>query len=216
VSDAEQIRQVEFAGAIGAPGQAPPGRLPQVAIAGRSNCGKSSLINALVGRKKLARVSQTPGKTQEINFYRINDRFFLTDLPGYGFARAPDDVRDRWRRLIETFFETSEDLAGIVVLIDARRGLLTQDEELLAWLAEMQLPALFALTKIDKLNRSGRTRAVRALREALELPADQVIATSSHTGEGMNMLRQSVFGLLDAPADAPADTRPDTPSTEMA
>ncbi|MGI9039153.1 MAG: ribosome biogenesis GTP-binding protein YihA/YsxC [Gemmatimonadota bacterium] len=224
MSEAEQIRQVEFAGAIGAPGQAPPGRLPQIAVAGRSNCGKSSLINALVGRKKLARVSQKPGKTQEINFYQINDRFFLTDLPGYGFAQAPDAVRDRWRRLIETFFDTSEDLAGIVVLIDARRGLLAQDEELLAWLAEMRLPALFALTKIDKLNRSGRARAVRELRDALELPADQVIATSSHSGEGVDLLRQSLFGLLDAqPEERPArrpgaqvDERPDNQSTETA
>lgn len=212
MSEAEQIRQVEFAGAIGAPGQAPPGNLPQIAVAGRSNCGKSSLINALVGRKKLARVSQKPGKTQEINFYQINDRFFLTDLPGYGFARAPDAVRERWRQLIETFFETSRDLAGIVVLIDARRGLLAQDEELLAWLAEKQLPALFALTKIDKLNRSGRARAVQALRDALGLPADQVIATSSQTGEGMDLLRESLFGLLDAQRDEQTDAQP----TEMA
>lgn len=209
MSEAALIRQVEFAGAIGAPGQAPPGRLPQIAVAGRSNCGKSSLINALVGRKKLARVSQKPGKTQEINFYQINDRFFLTDLPGYGFAQAPDAVRERWRRLIETFFATSEDLVGIVVLIDARRGLLTQDEELLAWLSEMRLPALFALTKIDKLNRSGRARAVRSLRDALELPADQVIATSSHTGEGVDLLRQSLFGLLEARPDAEAEVRSD-------
>lgn len=205
MSEAEQIRQVEFAGAIGAPGQVAPGPLPQIAVAGRSNCGKSSLINSLVGRKKLARVSQTPGKTQEINFYRINDRFFLTDLPGYGFATAPEAARERWRLLIETFFDTSEDLAGIVVLIDSRRGLLKQDEELLAWLAERQLPALFALTKIDKLNRSGRARSVRTLRDALDLPADQVIATSSHTGEGVDLLRRSLFGLL---ADDPADAQP--------
>lgn len=198
MSESRLIRQVEFAGAIGAPGQGPPGRLPQIAFAGRSNCGKSSLINALVGRKKLARVSQTPGKTQEINFYRINDRFFLTDLPGYGFARAPEAERERWSRLIESFLETSPDLAGIVVLIDARRGLLEPDEQLLAWLARLQIPALIALTKIDKLNRSGRARAARELREALGLPADQLISTSSVTGEGIDLLRESLFGLLDA------------------
>ncbi len=195
--ESRRIKQVEFAGAIGAPGQSPPGRLPQIAFAGRSNCGKSSLINALVGRKKMARVSQTPGKTQEINFYLINDRFFLTDLPGYGFARAPEAERERWRQLIETFLETSPDLAGIVVLIDARRGLLEQDEQLLGWLAELQIPALLALTKIDKLNRSGRARAARELREALGLPADQLVSTSSVTGEGVDTLRESLFGLLD-------------------
>jgi len=197
MSESHRIKQVEFAGAIGAPGQSPPGRLPQIAFAGRSNCGKSSLINALVGRKKMARVSQTPGKTQEINFYLINERFFLTDLPGYGFARAPDAERERWRRLIEAFLETSPDLVGIVVLIDARRGLLAQDEQLLGWLAELQIPALLALTKIDKLNRSGRARAARELREALGLPADQLVSTSSVTGEGVDTLRDSLFGLLD-------------------
>jgi GTP-binding protein len=191
------IKQVEFAGAIGAPGQSPPGRYPQIAFAGRSNCGKSSLINALVGRKKMARVSQTPGKTQEINFYLVNERFFLADLPGYGFARAPEGARERWRRLIEAFLESSSDLAGIVVLIDARRGLLDQDEQLLAWLAEREIPTLLALTKIDKLNRSGRTSAARDLREALGLPDDQLVSTSSVTGEGVDTLRQSLFGLLD-------------------
>lgn len=204
MSEPGQIRQVEFAGAIGAPGQEAPGRLPQIAVAGRSNCGKSSLINALVGRKKLARVSQRPGKTQEINFYRINDRFFLTDLPGYGFAKAPADARERWRRLIEAFLGTSPELVGIVVLIDARRGLLDQDEQLLEWLAELQIPTLLALTKIDKLNRSGRARAERELRDALGLPADQLIATSSLTGEGIGLLRASLFGLLDAqPTETP-------------
>ena len=200
MSEPRQIRQVEFAGAIGAPGQEAPGNLPQIAVAGRSNCGKSSLINALVGRKKLARVSQQPGKTQEINFYRINDRFFLADLPGYGFAKAPDGAREKWRRLIETYLQTSAHLAGIVVLIDARRGLLVQDEQLLGWLAELQVPTLLALTKIDKLNRSGRARAERKLRDDLGLPADQLIATSSLTGEGIDLLRASLFGLLDARA----------------
>lgn len=197
MSESHLVRRVEFAGAIGAPGQSPPGRLPQIAFAGRSNCGKSSLINALVGRKKMARVSQRPGKTQEINFYLINNRFFLTDLPGYGFARAPEDERERWRRLVEAFLETSPDLAGIVVLIDARRGLLKQDEQLLGWLAELGIPVLMALTKIDKLNRSGRTRAGRELREALGLPADQLVSTSAVTGEGVDVLRESLFGLLD-------------------
>ena len=203
MTEASGIRSAEFAGAIGAPGQAPPGRLPQIAVAGRSNCGKSSLINALVGRKKLARVSQRPGKTQEINFYRINDRFFLTDLPGYGFAKAPDAARERWRRLIEGFLATSPDLAGIVVLVDARRGLLGPDEQLLEWLARLGIPTLMVLTKIDKLNRSGRTRAEKELREALGLPADQLLSTSSLTGEGIDLLRESLFGLLDAqPSEA--------------
>ncbi len=193
-----RVRQVEFAGAIGASGQEPPGRHPQVAVAGRSNCGKSSLINALIGRKKLARVSQVPGKTREINFYLINGEFFLTDLPGYGFARAPEEARDHWRRLIEAFLTDNDELTGIIVLIDARRGLQPQDEQLLAWLAELEIPALFALTKIDKLNRSGRKRAEDKLRADLDLPPDQIIATSAHSGEGVDMLRDSLFALVDS------------------
>jgi GTP-binding protein len=193
-----RVLQVEFAGAIGAPGQVPPGHYPQVAVAGRSNCGKSSLINKLVGRKKIARVSQTPGKTREINFFLINDRFFLTDLPGYGFARAPEAVREHWGMLIEKFLANSAQLAGIIVLIDARRGLLPQDQQLLGWLAEFQIPALFALTKIDKLNRSGRKKAEAALQRDLNLEPDQVIATSAHSGEGVDTLRESLFALLDS------------------
>lgn len=193
-----RVLQVEFAGAIGAPGQVPPGHYPQVAVAGRSNCGKSSLINKLVGRKKIARVSQTPGKTREINFFLINDRFFLTDLPGYGFARAPEAVREHWGMLIEKFLANSAQLAGIIVLIDARRGLLPQDQQLLGWLAEFQIPALFALTKIDKLNRSGRKKAEAALQRDLKLEPDQVIATSAHSGEGVDTLRESMFALVDS------------------
>jgi GTP-binding protein len=193
-----RVLQVEFAGAIGAPGQVPPGHYPQVAVAGRSNCGKSSLINKLVGRKKIARVSQTPGKTREINFFLINDRFFLTDLPGYGFARAPEAVREHWGMLIENFLEHSAQLAGIIVLVDARRGLLPQDQQLLGWLGEFQIPALFALTKIDKLNRSGRKKAEAALQRDLNLEPDQVIATSAHSGEGVDTLRESLFALVDS------------------
>ena len=126
------IRHVAFAGAIGLPQQDPPDELPQVAMAGRSNCGKSSLINAVVGRKSLARVSQTPGKTREINFYLVNDSFFLVDLPGYGYARAPGDTRDLWPTLIDPYLADNERLRGVVVLLDCRRGVLPIDRRLLS------------------------------------------------------------------------------------
>ena len=163
-----RIREVEFAGAIGRPGQAPPDELRQVAIAGKSNVGKSSLVNAVVGRKRIARVSGTPGKTREINFYRINDRFFLVDLPGYGFARAPEAVRDAWRRLIEDYLSADE------------------------------IPVLVVLTKMDKLNRSGQSKAVADLRNELKIPADQVLATSAQTGEGVDVLAESLLALVDS------------------
>lgn len=185
-----------FAGAIGLPQQDPPDELPQVAVAGRSNCGKSSLINAVVGRKSLARVSQTPGKTREINFYLVNDSFFLVDLPGYGYARAPGDTRDLWPTLIDPYLADNERLRGVVVLLDCRRGVLPIDRRLLSFLAEAGTPVLYVLTKIDKLNRTERREAVEGVRRELEAPADQVLATSARTREGVDDLVESVLALV--------------------
>ena len=198
------IKRVEFAGAIGMAGQAPPGDLPQVAIAGRSNCGKSSLINALMGRKKLARVSQTPGKTREINFYEVNESFYLVDLPGYGYARAPEEMRQKWPAIIDVFLSENPVLEGVILLMDSRRGVLPADRRLLSFLAEHGVPVLYVLTKIDKLNRSGRKAATAAVRADLEAPADQVLATSARTREGLDSLIDSIFALV---APDPVETR---------
>ena len=195
--DPPRIKQVEFAGAIGRADQNPPRDLPQVAVAGRSNCGKSSLINAVLGRKKLARVSQTPGKTREINFYEVNDAFFLVDLPGYGYARAPEELRDSWPALIELFLSDNPRLEGVVVLMDSRRGVLPADRRLLSFLAERETPVLYVLTKIDKLNRSGQRAAADAVRRDLGAPADQVLATSARTREGLENLVESIFSLVN-------------------
>lgn len=191
------IRQAEFIGAIAAPGQAIPSDLPQVAVAGRSNVGKSSLINALVGRKKLARVSATPGKTQEINFYRINETFLLTDLPGYGFARAPVRERKRWQRLVEGYLRRPPGPVGVVVLFDSRRGILDLDRPLLGFLSELGLPTLFVITKIDKLNRAARQKVEIEVREELDVPPDQVLATSARTGEGLEELGRSLADFVE-------------------
>jgi len=198
---AVRIREVEFAGAIGRPGQAPPADLRQVAIAGKSNVGKSSLVNAVVGRKRIARVSGTPGKTREINFYRINGRFFLVDLPGYGFARAPEAVRNAWRKLVEDYLSHNDRLDGLVLLIDCRRGVQEADRQLLDYLSADEIPVLVVLTKMDKLNRSGRSKAVADLRKELEVPADQVVATSAQTGEGVDVLVESLLSLVDSNAE---------------
>lgn len=191
-----RIKRVEFAGAIGMAGQGPPRDLPQVAIAGRSNCGKSSLINAVMGRKKLARVSQTPGKTREINFYEVNGEFYVVDLPGYGYARAPEELRERWPALIDVFLTDNPRLEGVVVLLDARRGVLPADQRLLSFLAEQETPVLYVLTKIDKLNRAGQRDAVDSVRRALDAPADQVLATSARTKEGLDSLIESIFAIV--------------------
>lgn len=202
-SSRPRIRTVEFAGAIGLPDQSAPDRLQQVAVAGRSNCGKSSLINAVLGRKSLARVSQKPGKTREVNFYRVNDEFFLVDLPGYGYARAPEEKRELWPALMDGYLADNPLLQGVVILIDCRRGVLPPDRRLLGFLAEGGTPVLYVLTKIDKLNRSGQKAALESVRRELDAPADQVLATSARTREGLEDLVDSIFDLIHPdPAEA--------------
>ncbi|MGH7539852.1 MAG: ribosome biogenesis GTP-binding protein YihA/YsxC [Gemmatimonadota bacterium] len=188
---------VEFAGAIAAPDQAPPARLPQVAIAGRSNVGKSTLLNRLVGRKSIARTSKRPGRTQQINFFRVDDSFLIADLPGYGFAKAPEAVRERWGPLIESYLSSTPELLGIVLLIDARRGVGSDDVRLVEYLAALRTPALFVLTKADKLNRQGRQKAVREARAALGVDEEQLLVTSAKTGLGVATLWHSLRALVD-------------------
>jgi GTP-binding protein len=200
-----KLRSVEFAGAIARPGQPPPGTLPQVAFAGRSNVGKSSLINRLLERhrKQIARVSGRPGKTQEINFYRINadlggevDDFFLVDLPGYGFARAPKPVREAWKPLIESYIGGSSDLLGVVQLIDARHDPTPEDLKMVEYLADIEMPTLFVLTKIDKLKPAERERRLRTTGAQLSIEQDQLVPFSATTGEGRTVLLESVGHLL--------------------
>jgi GTP-binding protein len=200
-----KLRSVEFAGAIARPGQSPPASLPQVAFAGRSNVGKSSLINRLLERhrKQIARVSGRPGKTQEINFYRISAdldgetaEFFLVDLPGYGFARAPKHVRDAWRPLIESYIGSSADLLGVVQLIDARHDPTPEDLKMVDYLAGIEMPTLFVLTKIDKLKAAERERRMRTTGAQLGIDEDQLVPFSATTGEGRAELLASLNHLL--------------------
>ncbi|MCZ6824479.1 MAG: ribosome biogenesis GTP-binding protein YihA/YsxC [Gemmatimonadota bacterium] len=191
-----KITSAEFVGAVAKPGQPPPDHLPEIAVAGRSNVGKSSLINAFLGRKKLARISKQPGRTREINFFRINDRFHLVDLPGYGYANAPEEVRRAWGRLVESYLSGSQQLRGVVMLVDARRGIRDEDRRLCRLIEEAGAPALLVLTKIDKLSWSARAAAVERARLDAGLPEDQVLATSAKTREGIPDLLASVEALL--------------------
>lgn len=190
------VRSVEFVGAIAEAGAEPPARKPQIAIAGRSNVGKSSLINAVLGRKKLARVSKRPGKTQEINFYEVDGRFCLVDLPGYGFAEVPARIRQEWGPLIESYLATSEKLLGVVQLVDCRHGPSKDDAQMLEFLGRLELPTLFVLTKIDKLGRAERQDAIASAREELGVPRDQLLVTSAVTGEGTEELLESMTALI--------------------
>ncbi|CAN5210763.1 ribosome biogenesis GTP-binding protein YihA/YsxC [soil metagenome] len=205
-----KINSVEFIGAIGQPGQSPPDAargLPQLAFSGRSNVGKSSLINRVTGRTRtaIARVSQQPGKTQEINFYRVRtDRgdFLLVDLPGYGYARVPRELKNRWEPLIRGYLGKSEELAGVVQLIDARRGATEDDLRAVSFLGDLGVPVLFALTKADKLKRSGVEAALRRAARELEVDSDQIVPFSAPKGTGREELLESIEALLFAD-DAP-------------
>lgn len=192
-----KIRTVEHAGEISTPEGSPPDALPQVAFAGRSNVGKSSLINRLVSRDGLARVAKRPGKTQRIHFYRVNDRFLLADLPGYGYAEVPDEVKRTWAPLIEGYLTSAADLIGVVQLVDARHPPTDDDHQMFRYLAGLGLPTLFVLTKIDKLGRSDRRAAVERAREEIGVGDEQLLVTSAETGEGTAELLAALEALLD-------------------
>ena len=185
-----KIHSVEYAGTIAAVGGPSPGTLPQVAFSGRSNVGKSSLINTLLRRTrtKVARVSATPGKTQALNFYLVNEDFFLVDLPGYGYARVPEAMRDSWAGLIDWYLGETKEVRGVVHLVDARHKPTRHDLRMVAYLAKLGLPTLIVLTKVDKLKRSERDKAIRRAMDTLELEESQLLPFSSKTGEGRDEL----------------------------
>ena len=209
---AVKIKGVDFAGAIARPGAKPPDRLKQIAFSGRSNVGKSSLINRLLGRTRarLARVSARPGKTREINFYRVRAslhdadevEFFLVDLPGYGYARVPAAMRRGWKPLIEQYLRGTPDLAGVVQLIDARHDPTAEDREMARYLAALGVPTLFVVTKVDKLSRSRRESQLRRIVQQLGVDPDQVVPFSARTGEGRDHLLEALEDLLSEAREA--------------
>ncbi|HEU0032878.1 MAG TPA: ribosome biogenesis GTP-binding protein YihA/YsxC [Kofleriaceae bacterium] len=179
------------------PSDFPPPSLPEIAVVGRSNVGKSSLINALVGQDGLARTSRTPGRTRLLNWFEIETqpRFFLVDLPGYGYAEVHAEMRESWRPLIETYLDQRTTLAGVLLLIDIRRGV--QDEELdfVPWLAEREKPVLVALTKADKLPKNKRTLEVMRAKQQLALRKDP-LAVSTLSGDNIAPLWRAIMQLL--------------------
>jgi GTP-binding protein len=200
-SDAEPlvIRNVEFLGGMAEKeGWRPDSSLPEIAFAGRSNVGKSSLLNSLVRRKSFARVSRTPGRTREINFFRINNEFVLVDLPGYGYAKISKERKLEWRPMIESYLRRTTQLRGIVLLLDIRRDPSEDDRAMLDYLAELEVPTIVALTKTDKLSRVAAAARAHQVSIALQLESDQVIPFSAHSGEGRVDLLEAIVQLVTA------------------
>jgi len=172
--------KAEFVGSAASPETFPSDGLPEIALLGRSNVGKSSLLNALTRRKGLAFTSSTPGRTQTINFYRIDDAFYFVDLPGYGYARVPPPIARQWKLLVEQYLLTREKLKLSCLILDARRGWMDPDRDLKRWLEHHGRPYLVIATKTDKLNQSESERGLRAIREEGAEP----LLFSALTGRG--------------------------------
>jgi GTP-binding protein len=177
----------------------PPPDKTEVAFAGRSNVGKSSLLNTLVNRKNLARTSSTPGRTQALNFFRVNDRFTFVDLPGYGYARVSLEVKRAWRRMVGTYLRNRPNLKAVVVIVDIRRGLEEEERDLIEWLDRERKNVVLVLTKIDKLSRSDRSSRVRQLEKELAgIVAQKPILFSAKTGEGRQEIWERLLNLMKA------------------
>jgi GTP-binding protein len=199
-----KILTAEFLTSATQSSQFPQGGLPEIAFAGRSNVGKSSLLNAVLGRKGLARVSQTPGRTRLLNFFRVTTsrgsqgraaEFLCVDLPGYGYAKVSKAVHEQWGPMIEEYIRGRRSLRGLVVLTDVRRGE-EEERQLIRWVGGLGMAVLCVATKIDKLPRGQRAEALRMLEDFLGMP---VLGCSATTGEGKDALWGGIQTLLASP-----------------
>ncbi len=191
--------------------QLPPPALPELAFAGRSNVGKSSLINALTGRRSLARTSNTPGRTQEINFFDLNGRLCLVDLPGYGFAKAPVKQVEAWTRMVFAFLRGRPNLRRVCVLIDARHGLKKADLEAMELLGKAAVPFQIVLTKTDLVKAADLPRLIASIEVQLKNTLGAVpglVLTSSKSGDGIDELRLLLGRFAEEPASDPASADP--------
>ncbi len=190
------VKSAEFIKSAVKQSQYPTYGHPEIAFAGRSNVGKSSLINTLVNRKRLVKTSSTPGRTQLINFFIINDKFGFVDLPGYGYAKVPESVRRNWGPMIETYLKTRENLKGVVLIMDIRRIPDHKEFDLINWLTQCHIPVVHVLTKTDKLSKSGRKSRHSDIASILSLDKAELFLFSAKTRQGTDALWGRINRLL--------------------
>jgi GTP-binding protein len=195
-----KIRSAEMLTAAARASQFPPPGAPEVAFLGRSNVGKSSLLNRLVARKQLARTSSTPGKTRLVHWYAVERTagapVWLVDLPGYGYAKVSKSEREKWKDLVESYLGDRPTLRAAVLLQDLRREVSEDETLLLEWLAERRVPSLLAITKTDKLKPMRRKQAIESLRQSVDLPRGRILPTSAQTSAGIPELWQAIDAEL--------------------
>lgn len=196
------IKNVSLETVCGVTSKFPENTLPEIAFAGKSNVGKSSLINAIMNRKSLARTSAQPGKTQTINFYNVNDAFYLVDLPGYGYAKVSEEVKAKWGKMIERYLQTSKQLKAVFLLIDIRHEPSANDRLMYSWIMSQGYDPIIIATKMDKLNRSQIQKAVKTVREGLEASKETIIIPfSAETKQGRDEIYELIDGILAESAD---------------
>ena len=191
------IHSASFATSATSLANCPEPQWPEIAFAGRSNVGKSSLINNLLKRRGLVRTSSTPGRTQMLNFFAVNEQFFFVDLPGYGFARAPRNVREHWLPMVRGYLEGRACLRAVVWLLDVRRDPTPEDLEFLDWLEANALPTIPVVTKVDKVSRNQLNRRLQEIGRRTGLDAGLLVPFSAQTGQGRDVIWDMLAGLLD-------------------
>ncbi len=192
------IKQAELETVCGITSRLPENTKPEVAFSGKSNVGKSSLINGLLNRKSLARTSSQPGKTQTINFYSVNQELYLVDLPGYGYAKAAQEIRAKWGKMIENYLHGSRQLKAVFLLVDIRHEASANDREMYRWIVHQGYEPIIIATKLDKIKRSQVQKRLKLLRESLNpVPGTRIIPFSAQTRQGREEIWEMIDGLLE-------------------
>jgi GTP-binding protein len=195
-----KVTQAEFIISAVGPKQYPEDALPEIALAGRSNVGKSSFINKMLNRKSLARTSSKPGKTQTLNFFKINNIFYFVDVPGYGFARVSKTEKEKWGNMIEEYFTSRKELKTAIQLIDVRHPPTKDDQAMYSFLKYYEIPVIIIATKVDKISKGQWQKHEKIVRETLQMDkADSLVLFSSETGQGKDEAWKMILERINNP-----------------